>query len=160
MTKSLIVLTTLSSHFSASQLLDQIVEQAVAVGKEPFLVLGPTSPYDLQGTEHCNRIGWVTFNKPASDAAQNFTSISATDLLEVDLFIKTNEQRGDASKTVLAGDFLDNVMVVAPLDSFTIFYGGLTAYLKEQRKTAIFLLRENMHDARKVAIVKRYGHLA
>jgi hypothetical protein len=84
--------------------------------------------------------------------------ISPDNLLEVNLFIEKCIQENDSK--VIVGDFLDNVIrsINSP-ESFYSFFCQLASRVKMKKRTAILVIKEDIHDHSVVETVKRFADL-
>ena len=151
-----LALLILDGGLNVPSAIDCIVERLLDAGKLPVLVLGPTSPYDLQRMNECSGIAWVA-PFAVSSKSQGFTTISSENLIDINLFVAGFDGQFAPSKVAIVGDFLDNIMPTTPFEAFARFYSGFAARIKEQGRTAVLLLKSEMHDQRKVAISKRHA---
>src|SRR6059036_3137432 len=117
----------------------------------PILVLGPTAPEDLE-TGQNNRIGWVTFVDGTSHPSPGVEIISPDNLLEVNLFI---ERVAQGNGQLIVGDFLDNIIKsTGSPESFYSFFCQLASRVRLKKRTAILIIKEDIHDKRVVEMVK------
>jgi archaellum biogenesis ATPase FlaH len=82
--------------------------------------------------------------------------------LEISLFIEKNISNHGAREFIVVGDFLDNVLCAAgadSLDAFFSFYCQLAARVKRDGRTALLVVKEDLHDARKMEIVRRFADI-
>src|SRR5207247_9762649 len=124
----------------------------------PILVLGPTAPEDIaDGQAH--RTGWVTFVDGTSLAhpLPEVEIISPDNLLEVNLFI---EKASQGENRPIVGDFLDNVIrSIGSPESFYTFFCQLASRVKLKKRTAILVIKEDIHDRAMVETVKQCAEL-
>jgi hypothetical protein len=123
----------------------------------PTLVLGPTSPDEL-GLHQSGRVGWVTFADGNSLAllSEGVEIISPDNLLEVNLFIEKAGQ-GEGNQLIL-GDFLDNIIkTTCSPESFYSFFCQLASRVRLKKRTAILVIKEDIHDRPIVEMVKRFA---
>src|SRR5438552_1636573 len=110
--------------------------------------------------DNSNRIGWVTFVGGSSMAhpSGRVEIISPDNLLEVNLFIEKCVQESESK--VIVGDFLDNVIrsINSP-ESFYSFFCQLASRVKLKKRTAILVIKEDIHDRSVVETVKRFADL-
>lgn len=126
-------------------------------GPLPLLVLGPTAPEDISDDSEAHRIGWVTFVDGTSLAhpLPKVEIISPDNLLEVNLFI---EKEANGENHAIVGDFLDNVIrSISSPESFYSFFCQLASRVKLKKRTAILLIKEDIHDRPMVETVKRFA---
>ncbi|MBO0888612.1 hypothetical protein J2P12_05875, partial [Candidatus Bathyarchaeota archaeon] len=122
----------------------------------PLLILGPTAPEDIVHGGG-NRIGWVTFVDGTSLAhpLPQVEIISPDNLLEVNLFI---EKAAQGENQAIVGDFLDNVIrTIGSPESFYTFFCQLASRVKLKKRTAILVIKEDIHDRSMVETVKRFA---
>jgi hypothetical protein len=155
-----LIIVCVRGNVSVRETLRTILQDALpSDGPAPLLVLGPTAPEEISNG-HSNRIGWVTFVDGGSLAhpSPQVEIISPDNLLEVNLFIEKSVQENDSK--VLVGDFLDNVIrsVNSP-ESFYSFFCQLASRVKLKKRTAILVIKEDIHDHSVVETVKRFADL-
>jgi len=128
-----------------------------AFGLLPVLVLGPTAPEEMSNG-HPHKVGWITFADGNSLAhpSPDVEIISPDNLLEVNLFIEKALQ--GQSNQVILGDFLDNIIKsTESSESFYSFFCQLASRVKLKKRTAILVIKEDIHDRPMVEIVKRFA---
>jgi hypothetical protein len=126
-------------------------------GLLPVFLLGPTAPEDVPSQEN-DKIAWVTFVDGGSlgHASPGVEIISPDNLLEVNLFIEKAVQESESQ--VLLGDFLDNIIkTTSSPESFYSFFCQLASRVKMRKRTAILIIKEDIHDRAIVEIVKRFA---
>ncbi len=125
----------------------------------PVLVLGPTAPEDMN-TCQIGRIGWVTFVDGASAAhpSPDVQIISPDNLLEVNLFIeKSSDEDGNH---LILGDFLDNIIKSSGSpESFYSFFCQLASRIRLRKRTAVLVIKEDIHEHSMVEMVKRFADI-
>lgn len=152
-----LVIVCVKGNVSVRETLRTILRNALSPdGPLPLLVLGPTAPDDIsEGKAH--RIGWVTFVDGTSLAhpLPQVEIISPDNLLEVNLFI---ERAANGGNHAIVGDFLDNVIrsINSP-ESFYSFFCQLASRVKLNKRTAILVIKEDIHDKPMVETVKRFA---
>ena len=152
-----LIIVCVKGNVSVRETLRTILRNALSPeGPLPLLVLGPTAPGDLSdGMAH--RIGWVTFvdGTSAAHPLPEVEIISPDNLLEVNLFI---EKSADGENHTIVGDFLDNVIrsINSP-ESFYSFFCQLASRVKLNKRTAILVIKEDIHDRPMVETVKRFA---
>jgi hypothetical protein len=128
-------------------------------GPSPTLVLGPTAPEDLS-TDRAGRVGWITFVDGTSIAhpSNEVEIISPDNLLEVNLFIEKAAE-GDGTQVIL-GDFLDNVIKsIGSAESFYSFFCQLVSRVRLRKRTAILVIKEDIHEKPMIEMVKRFADI-
>jgi hypothetical protein len=155
-----LVIACVRGNVSVRETLRTILRDALPPGgPPPLLILGPTAPEEIS-SGHSNRIGWVTFVDGSSMAhpSAHVEIISPDNLLEVNLFIEKYVQENDSK--VIVGDFLDNVIrsINSP-ESFYSFFCQLASRVKMKKRTAILVIKEDIHDRSAVETVKRFADL-
>jgi hypothetical protein len=155
-----LVIACVRGNVSVRETLRTILQDALpSDGPPPLLVLGPTAPEEISNG-HSNRIGWVTFVDGSSLAhpSSKVEIISPDNLLEVNLFIEKCVQESESK--VIVGDFLDNVIrsINSP-ESFYSFFCQLASRVKLKKRTAILVIKEDIHDRAVVETVKRFADL-
>ena len=152
-----LVIVCVKGNVSVRETLRTLVQNALGPGDTPpLLVLGPTAPEDIvDGEDH--RIGWVTFVDGTSLAhpLPQVEIISPDNLLEVNLFI---EKAAQGENQAIVGDFLDNVIrsTGSPERLYT-FFCQLASRVKLKKRTAILVIKEDIHDRSMVETVKRFA---
>ena len=152
-----LVIVCVRGNVSVRETLRTILRNALAAdGPQPLLVLGPTAPEDISEGQN-QRIGWVTFVDGTSLAhpLPQVEIISPDNLLEVNLFI---EKSADGENPAIIGDFLDNVIrSIRSPESFYSFFCQLASRVKLRKRTAILVIKEDIHDRSMVETVKRFA---
>lgn len=154
-----LVVVCVKGNVSVPETLRSIIRGAAGPeGSAPLLVLGPTAPEDVcQGPTR--GIGWVTFVDGTSLAhpLPEVEIISPDNLLEVNLFI---EKAANGGNSPIVGDFLDNVIrSVGSPESFYSFFCQLASRVKLKKRTAILVIKEDIHDRPMVETVKRFADI-
>ena len=152
-----LVIVCVKGNVSVRETLRTILRTALGPEyPQPLLVLGPTAPEDIsEGQAH--RIGWVTFVDGTSLAhpLPQVEIISPDNLLEVNLFI---ERAANEENHPIVGDFLDNVIrSIGSPESFYSFFCQLASRVKLKKRTAILVIKEDIHDRPMVETVKRFA---
>lgn len=133
------------------RLLTEAIEPAETL---PILILGPTAPEDME-TGQNNRVGWVTFVNGTSHPSPEVEIISPDNLLELNLFI---EKVAQADGQLILGDFLDNIIKSSGSpESFYSFFTQLTSRIRLKKRTAVLVIKEDIHDRPMVEMVKRFA---
>jgi hypothetical protein len=158
--KHRLVIVCVRGNVSVPETMRTILRNTVHTsGLVPVLVLGPTAPEDmLNGSPH--KVGWVTFVDGTSMAhpSPDVEIISPDNLLEVNLFIEKSVQ-GQGNQ-VIVGDFLDNVIKsTGSPESFYSFFCQLASRVKLKKRTAILLIKEDIHERPMVEMVKRFADI-
>ena len=141
-----------------SRLLNDVIGQ---IDQPPVLILGPTAPEDLKSIPINARVGWVTFvdgNVQSQSQPGSAQLISPDNILEVNLFI---EQAANAeANQVILGDFLDNMIKSATSpESFYSFLCQLASRIRMKKRTAILVIKEDIHEKAVVEMVKRFADI-
>jgi len=133
------------------RLLTEAIEPAASA---PILILGPTAPEDLQ-TGQNNPVGWVTFVNGTSHPSPDVEIIPPDNLLELNLFI---EKVAQADGQLILGDFLDNIIMTSGSpESFYSFFCQLVARIRLKKRTAVLVIKEDIHERSTVEMVKRFA---
>jgi hypothetical protein len=152
-----LVIVCVKGNVSVRETLRNILQNALGPqDTPPLLILGPTAPEDIS-TDQTNRIGWVTFVDGTSLAhpLPQVEIISPDNLLEVNLFI---EKAAQGENHAIVGDFLDNVIrSIGSPASFYTFFCQLASRVKLKKRTAILVIKEDIHDRAMVETVKRFA---
>lgn len=150
------VIVCVKGNVSVRETLRNILDNALGPEGNPLLVLGPTAPEDVV-TQRPHKIGWVTFVDGTSLAHDlpDVEIISPDNLLEVNLFI---EKAGQGESNAIVGDFLDNVIrTIGSPSSFYTFFCQLASRVKLKKRTAVLIIKEDIHDKAMVETVKRFA---
>ena len=152
-----LVIVCVKGNVSVRETLRTIIQNTLGPhDTPPLLVLGPTAPEDIASGQG-NRIGWVTFVDGTSLAhpLPQVEIISPDNLLEVNLFI---EKAAQEENHTIVGDFLDNVIrTIGSPESFYTFFCQLASRVKLKKRTAILVIKEDIHDRSMVETVKRFA---
>jgi len=133
------------------RLLTEAIEPAASA---PILILGPTAPEDLQ-TGQNNPVGWVTFVNGTSHPSPDVEIIPPDNLLELNLFI---EKVAQADGQLILGDFLDNIIMTSGSpESFYSFFCQLASRVRLKKRTAVLVIKEDIHERATVEMVKRFA---
>ena len=153
-----LVIVCIRGNVSVRETMRTILRSALDPdGPLPLLVLGPTAPEDISDDSEAHRVGWVTFVDGTSLAhpLPKVEIISPDNLLEVNLFI---EKEANGGNHAIVGDFLDNVIrSIRSPESFYSFFCQLASRVKLRKRTAILLIKEDIHDKSMVETVKRFA---
>lgn len=154
-----LIIVCVKGNVSVPETLRTIIRNAAGPdGSAPLLVLGPTAPQDVcEGPT--KGIGWVTFVDGTSLAhpLPEVEIISPDNLLEVNLFI---EKAAEDKNSPIVGDFLDNVIrSIGSPESFYPFFCQLASRVKLNKRTAILVIKEDIHDRPMVETVKRFADI-
>jgi hypothetical protein len=152
-----LVIVCVKGNVSVRETLRGILQHALGPQEAPpLLVLGPTAPEDIS-SDQSHRIGWVTFVDGTSLAhpLPQVEIISPDNLLEVNLFI---EKAAQGENHAIVGDFLDNIIrTIGSPASFYTFFCQLASRVKLKKRTAILVIKEDIHDRAMVETVKRFA---
>ncbi|OLD14015.1 MAG: hypothetical protein AUI93_00055 [Crenarchaeota archaeon 13_1_40CM_3_52_10] len=155
-----LVVVCVKGNVSVKETMSLILKEAIGPdGPCPTLVLGPTAPEELS-TDWTGKVGWITFVDGTSIAhpSTDVEIISPDNLLEVNLFIEKAAQ-GDGSQIIL-GDFLDNIIKsIGSPESFYSFFCQLASRIRLRKRTAILVIKEDIHEKSMVEMVKRFADI-
>jgi hypothetical protein len=155
--KHRLVIVCVKGNVSVRETLRNIIQNTLGPQETPpLLLLGPTAPEDIS-SDQLHKIGWVTFVDGTSLAhpVPQVEIISPDNLLEVNLFIEKSAQ---GENHAIVGDFLDNVIRSAGSPaSFYTFFCQLASRVKLKKRTAILVIKEDIHDRAMVETVKRFA---
>jgi hypothetical protein len=152
-----LVIVCVRGNVSVRETMRSILKNTLdPAGLAPVFLLGPTAPQDISNRE-TNKTAWITFMDGSTLAHPSGVEIIPPDnLLEVNLFIEKSVR--DSPDQVLLGDFLDNVIkTTSTSESFYSFFCQLASRVKMRRRTAILVIKEDIHDKAIVEIVKRFA---
>lgn len=141
-----------------------ILKDALNISKElnltnPLLALGPTTPLSLN-LPPTARILWATFTDNYTASNQRFTVIQPNHLTDLSLNLEKLSRTRSGRVPLIIGDFLDNVLSVssAPAGLYS-FLCKLFTRIRTNEQTAFLLATDDMHDAKKTAILRRFADL-
>ena len=157
--KNRLVIVCVRGNVSVRETMRSILRNTLdPSGLLPVYLLGPTAPQDVPN-QQTNKVAWITFVDGNSLANSSGVEIISPDnLLEVNLFIEKAVQESESQ--VLLGDFLDNVIkTTASPESFYSFFCQLASRVKMRNRTAILIIKEDIHDRAIVEIVKRFADI-
>ncbi len=150
-----LVVACVRGNVSVRETMKRLLKEAIEPGGAlPILILGPTAPEDLD-TGQNNRVGWVTFVNGASHPCPEVEIISPDNLLELNLFI---EKVAQTDGQLILGDFLDNIIKSSGSpESFYSFFCQLTSRVRLKKRTAVLVIKEDIHERPVVEMVKRFA---
>lgn len=157
--KNRLVIVCVRGNVSVRETMRSILRNTLdPFGLLPVYLLGPTAPQDVPN-QQTGKVAWITFVDGNSLANPSGVEIISPDnLLEVNLFIEKAVQESESQ--VLLGDFLDNVIkTTASPESFYSFFCQLASRVKMRKRTAILIIKEDIHDRAIVEIVKRFADI-
>ncbi|HXX72653.1 MAG TPA: hypothetical protein VEI80_03090 [Candidatus Acidoferrales bacterium] len=142
-----------------------ILKDALNMSKElnlpnPILALGPTTPLSLNPPPAA-RILWATFTDNSNTTnGQRFTVIQPNHLTDISLSLEKLSKTRNGRVPLIIGDFLDNVLSVSssPTGLYS-FLCKLFTRIRTNEQTAFLLATDDMHDAKKTAILRRFADL-
>ena len=141
-----------------SRLLNDVIGE---IDQPPVLLFGPTAPEDLTSIPINSKVGWVTFvdgNVQSQSQPGSAQLISPDNILEVNLFIE--QAATGESNQVIMGDFLDNMIKSATSpESFYSFLCQLASRIRMKKRTAVLVIKEDIHDRPVVEMVKRFADI-
>jgi hypothetical protein len=155
-----LVVVCVRGNVSVTETMNLILKEAI--GPEvpgPTLVLGPTAPEELT-TGLLGKVGWVTFVDGTSIAhpSPGVEIISPDNLLEINLFLEKTTQ-GEGAQVII-GDFLDNIIKsIGSPESFYAFFCQLVSRIRLRKRTAILVIKEDIHEKPIIEIVKRFADI-
>jgi hypothetical protein len=123
-----------------------------------LLALGPTTPLSLQPPSE-SRILWVTFTDGQNLLnGPRVTIVPPTHLTDLSLNLEKLSKTTTTRIPLILGDFLDNVLSVSssPAGLYS-FLCKLFTRIRTNGQTAFLLATEDMHDSKKIAILKRFA---
>jgi hypothetical protein len=154
---SRIIIGTMKGNVSAVNILKECLDAARDLRiREVLLALGPTSPLSL-GCRPCHRILWATFLH-GTDVRNHLAPVIVPPTHLTDLSVALQKLSTTKNPVrLLLGDFLDNLLPVSTDSAAFTFLCTLFTKIRESEQTAFFLLTEDMHDAKKIMMVKRFA---
>jgi hypothetical protein len=152
-----IIIGIMKENVPAANILKEGLNIARDLGiREVLLALGPTSPLSL-GCSSCQKILWTTFFHNAN-LRKNWNEIVVPPTHLTDLSVDFEKLSGTENPArLLMGDFLDSVLPVSTDSATFAFLCNLLTRIRETGQTAFFLLTEDMHDLKKITMVKRFA---
>ncbi len=150
-----LVIACVRGNVSVREMMRRLLTEAIEPTESgPVLILGPTAPEDLQTGQH-NPVGWVTFVNGTSHPSPEVEIISPDNLLELNLFI---ERMAEADGQLILGDFLDNIIKTSgSQESFYSFFCQLASRVRLKKRTAVLVIKEDIHERATVEMVKRFA---
>jgi len=150
-----IIIGIIKENVSAANILKQALGTTRDFGIDQILLaLGPTSPLSLGAPDR--KILWATFLDEADVQKENDpTVVPPTHLIDLSINFEKLSRTGPVR--LLLGDFLDSILSVSTESALFVFLSKLVTRIRENEQTAFFLVTEDMHDAKKIAIVKRFA---
>jgi len=142
-----------------------ILRDALSISRDlnlpnPILALGPTTPSSLN-LPPAARVLWATFGDNSNTSnGQRFTVIQPNHLTDISLNLEKLSKTRSGRIPLIIGDFLDNVLSVstAPAGLYS-FLCRLFTRIRTNEQTAFLLVTDDMHDAKKTAILRRFADL-
>ena len=152
-----IIIGIIKGNVSAANILKQVLGTTSDFGIDQILLaLGPTSPLSLDAS--VAKILWTTFLDEADMQDENDpTVVLPTNL--TDLSVKFEKLSKIGPVRLLLGDFLDSILSVSTESTVFVFLSKFLTRIRENKQTAFFLVTEDMHDAKKTAMVKRFADI-
>ncbi len=150
-----LVIACVRGNVSVRETMRRLLTEAIEpTASAPILILGPTAPEDLQ-TGQNNPVGWVTFVNGTSHPSPDVEIIPPDNLLELNLFI---EKVAQADGQLILGDFLDNIIMTSGSpESFYSFFCQLVSRVRLKKRTAVLVIKEDIHERSTVEMVKRFA---
>lgn len=157
-----LVVACVRGNVSVRETMSRLLNDVIGVIEQPpVLLLGPTAPEDLTSIPFNSKVGWVTFvdgNIQSQSQPGSAQLISPDNILEVNLFIE-QAANGESSQVII-GDFLDNVIKSATSpESFYSFLCQLASRIRMKKRTAVLVIKEDIHDRPVVEMVKRFADI-
>lgn len=150
-----IIIGTIKGNVSAANILkDALAATRDLRIRQILLALGPTSPLTL-GTRH-QKIIWATFLDEA-DVQNGNDPVVVPPTHLTDLSISFEKLCDRSSVRLLLGDFIDSTLSASNESAVFQFLSKILTRIRENKQTAFFLVSEDMHDAKKVAMVRRFA---
>jgi len=120
-----------------------------------ILLLGPTAPTQLSIPKEA-KIGWVTTFSSAAEL--DYPILSPEDPSMVSVFLnKTLESLPKDNRTVIMGDFLDNMIPDMDESLFYKFYSDIASAARILNHTVIFIVKADIHSEMDINVVKRFA---
>jgi hypothetical protein len=142
-----------------------ILRDALNVSKDlnlpnPILALGPTTPLSLEPLPAA-RILWATFTDNYNlTYGQRLTVVQPNHLTDISLNLEKLSKTRNGHVPLIIGDFLDNVLSVSTVPAgLYSFLCKFFTRIRTNGQTAFLLATDDMHDTKKVAILKRFADL-
>ncbi len=154
-----IIIAIAKRNVGAASILKDVMDLSKDLRIPRFLLaLGPTAPISLRppvGT----RILWATFTDGGNLlTAPRLTIVPPTQLTDLSLTLEKLSKTRYGRIPLIVGDFLDNVLSVSSDQAgLYAFLCKLFTRIRTNNETAFFLATEDMHDQRKIAILRRFA---
>jgi hypothetical protein len=121
----------------------------------PILLLGPTSPTQLNLPKDA-KLGWVTTISGVSEL--EYSILSPEDPSMVSVFLtKTLKSLPENSKTIILGDFLDNMIPQMDESLFYKYYSDIASAARILNYTVVFIVNADIHSEVNINVVKRFA---
>ncbi len=156
-----IIIGIMKGNVSGANLLGNALRASKDLGiTEIVLALGPTSPVSLDLPPR-TKILWATFlDEREVRNKKNLRVVAPNHLVDLSVSLDELCRKDGSSIRLIVGDFLDNVLSASTAslaEDVFIFLCKLFARIRENGQTAFFLASEDMHDAKKIATLKRFA---
>lgn len=154
-----IIIAIVKGDVGAVNILKDAVRRSQQLSINPILLaLGPTTPLSLRPPQG-SRILWATFTDGANLLnGPRLTVVPPNHLTDLSLNLERLSKTRTGRIPLLLGDFLDNVLSVSTVPAgLYAFLCKLFTRIRTNEQTAFFLATEDMHDSKKVAILKRFA---
>jgi hypothetical protein len=149
---SSLVVVSVAGSIGIIPIIKELSDWILDIGYRIVFLLGPTSPSQLS-SEH--KVGWVSFT---SDESGQLAILQPENLFEISLFVDEVVKETDGQQTAILGDFLDTLLTLSlPSETFFMFYSQLVAKIRRLGLKAFFIVKEDLHEPRKIEAVKRFA---
>ena len=150
-----IIIGTIKGNVSAANILKDALDATKNLRiRQILLALGPTSPLTLEARNQ--KIIWATFLDKA-DVQNGNDPIVVPPTHLTDLNITFEKLCDRDSVRLLLGDFIDSMLSASNESAVFQVLSKILTRIRENKQTAFFLVSEDIHDAKKVAMVKRFA---
>jgi hypothetical protein len=149
-----VVTILIRGNIGAETVIEDIVSRLEPTSV-PILLLGPTAPTQLS-LPATAKMGWVATVSGAANL--EYPLLSPESPTEVSIFLtKTLEEAPEGMKSVVVGDFLDNMIPHMDEGLFHKFYADLASSARVLHHTVVFIVTADIHSEADVNVVKRFA---
>ena len=149
-----VVTILIKGNIGAETVIEDIVSRLEPTSM-PILLLGPTAPTQLS-LPAAAKMGWVATVSGGPDL--EYPLLSPEDPTSVSIFLtKTLEATPEGMKSVVVGDFLDNMIPHMDESLFHKFYADLASSARVLRHTIVFIVTADIHSEGDINVVKRFA---
>jgi len=149
-----VIAILIKGNIGAEKIIQDLIDR-LGGRSTPILLLGPTSPTQLSFPKGA-KIGWVTTISGVSEL--DFSVLSSEDPSMVSVFLtKSLKILPKDSRSIILGDFLDNMVPHMDESIFYKYYSDLASAARIFNHTVIFIVKADIHSEVIVNVVKRFA---